>query len=59
MHKKVILFVAIIITFLSCGNVKKENQGKEAIIKYVLTEPYKTDKLDLQSRVIMAPMTRC
>lgn len=59
MHKKVILFVAIIITFLSCGNVKKENQGKEATIKYVLTEPYKTDKLDLQSRVIMAPMTRC
>lgn len=58
--KKLIICSLLITVFLACKqNVKNREVTKEASAEYVLLDVYKTDNLSLNSRVIMAPMTRC
>ena len=58
--KKLIICSLLVSAFLSCKqNANKQEAEKEASSGYVLLDAYKTGNLDLNSRVVMAPMTRC
>lgn len=50
--RKLIFLSLIVLSAISCGN-------KTDSTDFLLLSPYKTANLDLSSRVVMAPMTRC
>ncbi len=58
--QRLIILLLITLSVVSCKqNTNKQENGDEAETGYTLLNAYKTNNLDLNNRVVMAPMTRC